>query len=400
MKENNLIKIENRLFTNSLAAAYVLLFNFINGAIGIEKISYVSLFFLLMIFLYNLKFKYAIICRKEICIVIYILVVFLISFICTCNAYMIKYFLSFCAFGVIAMLIGMQQIDILLTVKVIQILGIVGILILCVRGFSQYNSSQLMGITYSMLPILLSAFILMFYQSHYRLVSITNLLLILYIYASVAPRGIWLIILIFGIGCVYLLLTRAKKKYVKIFKFMLVIMILVVSILIVKNLNQILLGLNNFLIDRYEVKIYALEKYARYLKHGNVLNGRSELWEKAFQCISRSPFIGNGIGYYESVSEGIYAHNIVLQAICEGGLFFLIPIVYIIVSGMLFLIINTHKYKDCMYRFILMTYVLGVIVLFFSSVYWIWIPFWFYLGFFMRGIKNTSKLYIEQKEKE
>ena len=154
------------------------------------------------------------------------------------------------------------------------------------------------------------------------------------------------------------------------------------------RLSAILRWINDILVEKFDIHIYALWKYLYYVDKGNLSNGRNELYEAAVDAISRGGVLGNGIGYFESLSiegipEGTYVHNCVLQALSEGGLIFTIPLIVLVLFSTYILIAKTNCMNNKEYLYFAMVFSYGTIMLFYSSVYWIWVPFWYFVGFLM-----------------
>lgn len=59
---------------------------------------------------------------------------------------------------------------------------------------------------------------------------------------------------------------------------------------------------------------------SRFRRGTDIFSGRSDLFEIAKDVISNNA-LGKGIGYFETVSEGQYTHNIYTQLLCEFGIF-------------------------------------------------------------------------------
>ena len=59
---------------------------------------------------------------------------------------------------------------------------------------------------------------------------------------------------------------------------------------------------------------------SRFRRSSDVLSGRSGLSGLATELINNNMF-GKGIGYFETIANGQYTHNIFLQLMCEFGIF-------------------------------------------------------------------------------
>lgn len=89
---------------------------------------------------------------------------------------------------------------------------------------------------------------------------------------------------------------------------------------------------------------------------GDSLNGREEIWDKAFMVISENPFFGYGLGqffYEDSLGRRFSAHNYYLQMCADSGYFTLVFFVFFLLSLVLrasYSIFILHS-KDIFMRF-------------------------------------------------
>lgn len=392
---------EQKDTVNNWLAAIMLNFSFINGIIGINGASLITTAVIIFLCLLSISRKEFVIYPSAVVIVVFILICFLISF---CRVKDISstfiYLGYFLAFGIISLFVGLQNVSIDKVVMHMSRIGLVGILIWISRkgyllhGFSSDDSPHLMGLSYAILPLLFSSVIGLALDVRTRLISLINIFLVIYILLKVAPRGIWLAVAFFLATYGLYILSRTKDaRYRFVIKVLIISVVLLLTIFIVSNFTEVILGVSDFLSSRFGLKVYALDKYARYLKKGNLLNGRGEIWGNAIQYIQENPVFGKGIGYFEYQENGVYAHNILLQLMCEGGIFVLVPIVLVVLRSLGIVMGVSDKNNRNEYLFFTLTFSCGLIILFYSSVYWIYIPFWFYLGYFLKTISVDMKNY-------
>ena len=160
---------------------------------------------------------------------------------------------------------------------------------------------------------------------------------------------------------------------------------------VICNISKIFYYINSTLDLKFGIRIYALDKYDFYLKKGDILNGRGVLWKEAVNLIKENPIFGKGIGYFESqVSTHIYIHNILLQAMCEGGLCSLLPVLFLIFICIGMCLDISDKRAKIEYLFFTWIFSYGVIMLFYSSTYWKYAPFWFLCGYVVKKIKKDK----------
>ena len=399
MCKNELIqKNEKNNEINNWLVAISLSFSFINGVIGFSGISILTLLVISFLMLLSIKWKKFAIYPVGGAIIIAILLCFLVSFFRVRDlSGTVLYLMYFIAFGIIFLVVGMQDICVDKVIMHINQIGLVGITIwICQNGrlltdFSSNDSPHLMGMSYATLPILFGALIGLSYEYKARMISIINTVLIIYMYIKIAPRGIWIIFFSFLGICFFYIINRTANKTYRFFMNLLLLSITIVALVILfSNFTKIVLDINSFLYSRYGVRIYALQKYANYLKKGNILNGRSQLWKEAILYIRENPILGNGIGYFEAQGDGGYTHNIFLQLMCEGGIFLLVPVLILIIRSICIILRMSTQENKKEYLFFALVFLCGIEILLYSSVYWIYIPFWFYLGFFCKTISKKN----------
>lgn len=379
------VRYKNDTLIN-MSAAIVLCFNLINGAIGIDGVGLLTLFFLVFLLMVSSYRNPVVISKVTICIIVIVLSSFCVSFICVDNtSFTTEYFLYFVSLGMVALVVGEQSINLISVLEYSSLIGFACTsVIFFVHGIEKYDASLQMGITYSMLPVLVASYILCRYIHKLYIISIFNVLLIGYIYLNIAPRGIWVAILIyFAFSIIFIAL-----KYEKISQYIVRLLVVVsfffgIVVYVIKNVYQIIV----FVDDIYQAvtgnRIYAITKLMFFINNdADVSNGREYLWNQAFDIIESSPIIGNGIGYYESIFGG-HTHNIILQSICEGGLIFFVTIIFFVIMCMR--IMNKIVRKDKVeFFFYNMLFVNGGVVLLYSSVYWKMFTFWYLLGYTIR----------------
>lgn len=380
-------------FPINLSTAIILCFSLINGAIGIPGISLFTLIVIAILILLSVSTRSVSFHQEMLLIVVFVSLVFALSFLCVRDKTFTKeYFLYFAGYCIITMFVGMQKIDIERVLSFTSLIGLICVLIMILRrGIETYDASLQMGISYSMLPVLVSSFILIKKYRKCIACSIANIFLIFNVYSKYAPRGTWLVLGIFFISSALVLtFTRkntAKSKAKKIF---LLIICFIALLLVIYDFTQILIAINNMYQSFTGKRIYSIDKYVFLLNQGDVSNGRALLWEKALETIKLSPIFGNGIGYYESVAGG-YTHNIILQSLCEAGLFFAIPVLVLILRSiyLLFLIAKNDEIEFYYYG---MIFTNGIVILLYSSVYWKLFIFWYLIGY-VTPFRNKSYYY-------
>ena len=120
-----------------------------------------------------------------------------------------------------------------------------------------------------------------------------------------------------------------------------------------------------------------------------VYDSRYEIWRNALLYFHENPFLGCGIGYYKSISEG-YEHNVLFEVLNSWGL----------IGGLLFFIV---LFKSIFRIFVEIDYsrqttiilflIVAIVPLLTSLTFWAYQPFWAFITFSL--IKSKSIYYQE-----
>lgn len=374
--------------------ATVISFSYICGCIGFDGISIVLAFylwFLVGIEIFRKKYK---ITPGFVIIVLCILLLFVISYFRVPDIqYTFDYLQRFLLYDVLAFIVGMQNMNEEGVFKGVTIIGIVLLPCLLMKDFFAKGSPYAMGASYMCLPILIASILVFTIDCSikYKIMSGANILGILFKYARAANRGIWVILATFAFMMFYLHIVRkGNRGFRKIKAFLFLLIISFVVIYGLRNIDAITDWLYNTIDRIFHIQVYALWKLQFYLGKGDVTNGRSELFAMSYECFKQHPIIGGGIGHIE-IYAGTYMHNILLQPMCEGGILLLLPVLWILlcVLGDIFIHpLKTNILKEG-YTWFVFVFCCGIEMLLFSSVYWLYLQFWFFLGSYL----SKKKLY-------
>lgn len=379
----------------SLIAMMVLCFHFINGVIGVGGVSVITIlliaFLELLVLIKN---------DSNINIGIFLLIIgvlfelFISSLRITDTSATFLYCRYFITFSIVAMIAGGLKINAEATVTYILYSGLVGICVCLIRGFGNYNSSMTMGISYSMLPVFFSSVIALLVYREKKIISMICLILCMFVFVKIAPRGVWLtsglfffLILLFRMG------LSKDSLLKKISRISVLVSAFIAVWLVWDNFTEIITWLDSFFYNRFQISISALKKMLFYLQQEELSNGRIKLWTIAHECIMNEPVFGNGIGYFESMNNGAHSHNIFIQMLCEKGLI-LGGLVLVAIYGrglyLLFKVKKNEKIVSGYYRVMVLS--CGLIMLLYSSAYWLWVPFWYSIGYML---SNNNDIVLE-----
>ncbi|HEM4199546.1 TPA: hypothetical protein U1X02_002160, partial [Streptococcus suis] len=252
-----------------------------------------------------------------------------------------------------------------------------------------YDIGYLLGLSYNFLTGYLTAIYLLFFNKEKKsifviLICVINLFIYSYFYVFLGNRGAILLIVIYLFLKWYLTLNKSIiGRVVQFFS-------AIISIFIIQNWIQLLIWLNNFL-QSLGLNIYAIEKTINLLiSNQNIDSGRNFLVNKLFTLVDFDDlFFGKGIGFIET-TLGIYSHNLFVQSLFEGGIYFSIFLLYVLFK--LFSIFAKEKTWFANFVLLATVSVMGQLML--SNVYWLNPIFWFlfYLVFFTREYLEGDKV--------
>lgn len=378
--------------TATWLGAVIISFQYICAMIDISGISIILALFIIAISLYKLVNHSFAITKQYLMIVIYVMIVFLISFSSLTNiTHTLNYLERFILYDMIALLIGFQVRDTDGIIRRVVIIGILGMPFLLTSNVTTMNSSDQMGYAYSCLPILITSFLGFGYNRIFKIICSINIVIILVKCSNFAPRGILVIIFTAAVAMFYWYICIKNSKRTKMIISILTLLTLFCMILyLFSNLETIIESINNFLINKFNIRIYAFDKYLNYLAQEKLYNGRDYIWALATNAISESPIIGHGIGWFENFASGAYCHNIILQSFCEAGIFFGIPIIIYIGKQVLRILKSPFSESKASFKWLILIFCIGIEILFFSSVYWSYLLFWYFLGSYLHEHENRS----------
>lgn len=376
--------LRNNSKTNITAwlGAVIICFQYVCATIAIPRISIVLASIIIIITAYQLVNHRFIMTARYMTVVAYITVAFLLSFIAISNStYTLDYLERFILYGLAALLVGFQVSETAGVIKRVIIIGVLGLPFLLLSNVLAMNTSNRMGYAYACLPILVASFLGLEYEKIFKVICGINIVVILAKFAAFAPRGVWIVIATTIVFIVYWKLCVKNGKGTKLITSIIILAFLFGgAIYVFSNLEMVVTAINSFLLSKFNVKIYALDKYLRYLAQDKLYNGRDYLWALAKTTIYESPIVGHGIGYFETLSSGSYCHNIILQGFCEAGVFFGVPLIIYIGRQVSKVLRSPFSENIESFKWLILIFCVGIEMLLFSSVYWYYSLFWFFLG--------------------
>ncbi len=382
----------NRNFWRNWLPAIAICFPYICAVVSLNGISIVLAFLLVIMAVVMLGLGKYRVYREFLITFLFVLCAFALSLVRVKEkSATLDYAIRFLLYDTAPFLIGTQAKDKEKVLKNVLILGCVGLPILFIRRVSLEDNSMLMGLAYSCLPVMVAALIGILLNKNLRLLSLIVLGGILVKLVSFAPRGIWVILISAGILAILQHVFLEKNKGLGRLKAILLLLVIAgILLYVVLHFEAVVKWLDDTIYRVFHFRVYALWKIQYYLKQGNLYNGRDVLTDAAIRIAQKNPLFGRGIGYFEAQNEGAYCHNLLLQTICEGGFFFLVPVIWYVISviGKVFRYPLRGKGTDGWWM--ILTFCCGIEMFFFSSVYWIYAPFWLFLGAAMRMNKTNG----------
>lgn len=394
-KINKIIRSEENEFGNDLLVSLALVIHCYIEMIGSAIIGMLIVDLIFFIQFFKNKIK---IYEKCIFIIIFAIIAFSISLFKRPQEETVRYYiLYFLLYNIPLLGIGMVKFNMKNVVKYSIIIAFAFVPFFLLKNPDTYNK---MGMGYSMLPAFLISIVGLFIliPKRIKILALCNISVIGVFYVDEGMRGI-----IFAIGIFFILWFHVF--FVSIFSVRIRKIITTFSLgcilcgigVFLFNLVSIVLTLNEVLKEKFNIELYAFQKFLFYLKRNNVSNGRSSIATDVINLIKESPFIGHGIGYIESI-VGVHSHNIFLQATCEFGIFgfFIVFCIFIYsFKYILFTLPNKYRIDENSKEkslFFIVIFITGLFFLIYSSTYWIYGQFWFFLGILLRKDLINEKL--------
>lgn len=240
--------------------------------------------------------------------------------------------------------------------------------------------------SYLILPFILASFIgLRYYVKNVFLsvLGIVNLLIYVPLFLGIGVRGTYVSLLIFTLLMMLRLNIVRKHSYIVGVSSA----VLLAGFMLV-DFELLFTWISQVLSDN-DMQIYAVDKYLAMFSHGDVSNGRGELYADAFAGFLQSPVWGHGFGLFEQSHDGLYVHNIFLEVLYEGGVLLACIIFYPFYVYFRYLFSSPENDKT--YIFLAFLFSVGVSKLFFSGILWNVPPFWLFAGYMFHPLLRKNE---------
>lgn len=362
---------------NSLLLALLIISNFLVDGFSnlIFSIDNLFVYFNILLFILSILNSGFKINKKILFLFIVLLFQFVFSFLYI-NSEMTKtFFLCFASIAVVSVTIASKKWNMSIVFIYIQKISLIYIpyyISLFTTEYNVYNAGRQMGIAYSLLPILFSAFILLLNKCEmkYKIIYVLNISLVLMIEFKLMTRGMLACVLFF----LMVYMFKKIKKNIHYLKKYLLITLTFLSII-------------PFFINRIISSNWFY--YMFVLKQGDFLNGREGDFEALFRWKGIQQLVfGSGIGSFKKNEGNSYIHNIIGQVFYEHGIILAILLLIVILLS-LKIILKEDNEKSWM---IYMLFSITIIRLMLSYYFWIDVLFWIYLAIVVNYIFSERKL--------
>ena len=249
-----------------------------------------------------------------------------------------KYFINFLIYGALFLLIPFGNIDFNLVIKFVFYYGIILLPFYAMYdygyGFNEvgeFEGGILMTMSYRMLPFILASLYVFLNKKNKaweRASGILVAVLYLLVFLIVGARGA--ITSLFAFLSIYYVISGKKRKILRL-------SIIGIAAIVFFSSFDLIINYLFDLLDTRGISSRSIERlYYAQLGGGDVSAGRFKIYNMAFNEFLQSPIWGNGIGSFNSY-KGTFPHNIFLQLMVEGGLFFVIPFTVIFIKGIIYI---------------------------------------------------------------
>ena len=384
-KEKNLTKEK----INSLIISIILCANCISLIFPVSNIIVIIMLMASVIFLVNNKFRIQISMQK-IFLIMFILLFFFLSFLKKeNNQNTVLFLLYFIIFGIIPLIVIKKDINIKKIYIYVTYICIITVPYIIQQKFfinSTIDKGSLMGLSYALLPGILSSSYILLKKDFTKIEKILSLIIFLiygFVYVNIASRGAILAVVVYFFGLSFVKIFARNLK--SIFYIFIIFIMIIVCLL---NYTKILNWAQNIL-ESMNIHVYALDKFERLMEDDdvNILNGRDTIYKIAMKDIQEHLIMGNGIATFYDIHGG-HPHNLFIQILYEMGIIpFIASIVFIL--RILYEILN-NKEKEVR-EFIVLLVSVSLVQLMFLSSFWIVQNFWLLLGYILELVKKGEE---------
>ena len=331
------------------------------------------------------------------CLFVFITAHFLIAYLFfdTDEKILSFYFFSFTLYGLCGLIYSGAEIDYTTFYRVTLVWAAIVSIIIYKITFNGYLPSSVstpddaakyfMSVSQAVGLILLVLFFNVFEEKS-TIFRVISLLLFIFYFVFMFSYGARSFLLAFFIFIAFYILKKKGALSIPTVFFLILGLLLLAT-----YFNDFVLWLNT-LLSEYNLESRTITRLVRYQQlDGDASAGRYTIWLQGFHGFLSSPIIGNGIASFET-KYGYYVHNLIIQLLYEGGVILATPIIYVLFKFSKLLFSRSIRFDD--WVFIFLIFCSGVIYLFFSTVVWRSLYFWFFIGWVICYKKPKNKIQI------
>lgn len=356
---------------------------------GIIFLIFIPFFYLIFINKHNLSVKH----NSNVIVFLIVMVLFCVwsIFLSGFKSVTIKYVTEFLCLGIPFLLVSKYHIDAILVFRTIVVLGTISIPSQLNRVNIELvnyidDGEILMQISYNLLKASIASILLLAFDRSriFKLISLLNIWFSFLFLFMVGSRGAALSFLL----SIVLVFLYYRNRIINFFSLKM-ILLYSVSFLFLFNIVPVLEYIMFFMYSN-DIKSIGLDRIIDSMVNDVELStGRGLILEKALQGFFDSPLFGNGIGSFDNYS-GKYTHNIVTQALYEGGLVFGAPIVVLVVYSVIVLNSKMDEESRWIYIYLISSCLIQLML---SSYFWCSSLLWFMFGILLRNMKYEIRLF-------
>lgn len=356
---------------------------------GIIFLIFIPFFYLIFINKHNLSVKH----NSNVIVFLIVMVMFCVwsIFLSGFKSVTIKYVTEFLCLGIPFLLVSKYHIDAILVFRTIVVLGTISIPSQLNRVNIELvnyidDGEILMQISYNLLKASIASILLLAFDRSriFKLISLLNIWFSFLFLFMVGSRGAALSFLL----SIVLVFLYYRNRIINFFSLKM-ILLYSVSFLFLFNIVPVLEYIM-FFMHSNDIKSIGLHRIIDSMVNDVELStGRGLILEKALQGFFDSPLFGNGIGSFDNYS-GKYTHNIVTQALYEGGLVFGAPIVVLVVYSVIVLNSKMDEESRWIYIYLISSCLIQLML---SSYFWCSSLLWFMFGILLRNMKYKIRLF-------
>lgn len=293
----------------------------------------------------------------------------------------LAYFIEFLMVGVLGLFLGKTNFSIVKVFRHICYLSVPAAIFVYGMNMGEMDYGQWMGVSYGCVKYIIVFIIALFCplgilkKKWQKILAILFLLFFLQFFLLYGSRGA-----ILGVFIAIMLIWSVQHNY-RIKKLLILALITAASIILMWD---IVFPIISQYFANNGIDSFAVSKMGE-LK--DITNGRSDLLSQGLKIFDENPIIGQGVTTFES-KYNMYAHNIFIQIMCDGGLLYLIAFLYIL--SLSFKIAFKPSNSIDIRIFIIFLLSGYVVELLFSNYLWRSHGLWLLIGFVVSHYKKRS----------